>query len=302
MAEFITKIRTDEGDKQIDYNALANLPELNTMFSNPNLLINSDFRNPINQRGLTTYQEAPNWTYCIDRWKYFNQMTVQVLSGAVKFASHGTGRSWFMQEFENELPSDTYTVSVKVSSVSGTCDMKFENSSGTQLEKVINSTGVTSLTYTGRVGSVVFELNGNDSQLTIEWVKLERGSGTTPFVPRIYAEEIALCKRFYQVETLYRSEIVCCLHKRNNTSYCGIKHFEPMRVVPTVTRNGSFYIEQYNSSGQLYSTMENSISSFEMVSQWSELRFMIEFSTVDPVNYLSVSSDSVVFRLDAEIY
>lgn len=28
MAEFITKIRTEDGDKQIDYNALAHLPDL----------------------------------------------------------------------------------------------------------------------------------------------------------------------------------------------------------------------------------------------------------------------------------
>lgn len=29
MADYITKIRTINGDKQIDYNALANLPDLN---------------------------------------------------------------------------------------------------------------------------------------------------------------------------------------------------------------------------------------------------------------------------------
>ena len=38
MSQYIKKIRTDQGDLQIDYNALANLPTI----SNPNLLINSD--------------------------------------------------------------------------------------------------------------------------------------------------------------------------------------------------------------------------------------------------------------------
>ena len=42
MSQYVTKIKTSDGDLQIDYNALANLPELNTMFSNPNLLINGD--------------------------------------------------------------------------------------------------------------------------------------------------------------------------------------------------------------------------------------------------------------------
>ena len=54
MADYITKIRTDKGDLPIDYNALANLPTI----SNPNLLINADFRNPVNQRGKTVYEEA----------------------------------------------------------------------------------------------------------------------------------------------------------------------------------------------------------------------------------------------------
>lgn len=33
MAQYVTKIRTDEGDKQIDYNALANLPALESIMS-----------------------------------------------------------------------------------------------------------------------------------------------------------------------------------------------------------------------------------------------------------------------------
>lgn len=195
MANLIKKIRTSSGDLQIDYNALANLPTI----SNPNLLINSDFRNPINQRGSTTYPESGSWVYCIDRWKYFNTMTVAVQSGTVKLASHGTGQSWFMQEFEMALPSETYTLSIKVTSVSGTCDMKFENSSGTQVEKVISSTGVTTLTYTGSVGAIVFELSGSGSQLTIEWVKLEAGAIATSFFPRPVAEEYMLCRRYFDV-------------------------------------------------------------------------------------------------------
>jgi len=52
MSQLVKKIRTSAGDCQIDYNALANLPAI----GNPNLLINSDFRNPINQRGITKYE------------------------------------------------------------------------------------------------------------------------------------------------------------------------------------------------------------------------------------------------------
>jgi hypothetical protein len=231
MSEFVTKIRTDKGDLQIDYNELANLPALNTMFSNPNLLINSDFRYPVNQREATIYQEASDWTYCIDRWKYFNQMTVQVLDGAVKFASHGDGQSWFMQELERELPANNYTLSVKVSSVSGTCDMKFENSNGVQVEKIIDSTGVTTLSFNGSVNAVSFELNGNGSHLTIEWVKLEHGTIATPFVPKSYAQEVSECQRYYTKSDGVRISVT---HGTNNL-YLMIPLSTTLRVWPTVT-------------------------------------------------------------------
>lgn len=231
MSQYVTKIRTNDGDKQIDYNALANLPALNTMFSNPNLLLNSDFRYPVNQRTETIYREASDWTYCIDRWKYFNQMTVEVLTGAVKFASHGTGQSWFMQELENELPSDNYTLSVKVSSVSGTCDMKFENSRGVQAEKVIDGTGITTLSFNGPVGAVSFELDGDGSQLTIEWVKLEQGTIATPFVPKSYAQEVSECQRYYTKSDGVRISVT---HGTNNL-YLMIPLSTTLRVWPTVT-------------------------------------------------------------------
>jgi hypothetical protein len=103
-----------------------------------------------------------------------------------------------MQEFEKELPTDNYTLSVKVSSVSGTCDMKFENSSGVQVEKVIDGTGITTLSFNVVVGAVSFELDGDGSQLTIEWIKLEQGTIATPFVPRLYGEELAVCTKYYR--------------------------------------------------------------------------------------------------------
>ena len=46
------------------------LNETVSQLTNPNLLINSDFRNPINQRGSTTYEISNFWKniYTVDRW------------------------------------------------------------------------------------------------------------------------------------------------------------------------------------------------------------------------------------------
>lgn len=39
--------------------------------------------------------------------------------------------------------------------------------------------------------------NSGYGTVTIEWIKLEIGSQATPFVPRLYAEELALCQRYF---------------------------------------------------------------------------------------------------------
>lgn len=290
MANLVKKIRTSSGDLQIDYNALANLPQnmasedyVNTKtasLSNPNLLINSDFRNPVNQRGQTTYEESGTWVYSIDRWKYFNQMTVQVLTGAVKFASHGSGQSWFMQEFEKELPSDTYTLSVKVSSVSGTCDMKFENSSGVVSEKVIDKTGVTSLTYTGSVNAVTFELDGNGSQLTIEWVKLEQGAIATPFVSRLFEEELLMCRRYYR-----KYWTAMLFPQFYSNQYCGFLFDTPMRADPTVKTFSILSTSNNSSIGSNVEVYAQGVYKFYVTAGYAEKAILVPMLELDAEIY-----------------
>ena len=119
MANLVKKIRTDAGDLQIDYKTLANLPDLKNMFSNPNLLINSDFRNPVNQRGKTSYTGAgSDIYYTIDRWGVINGLIVTVQDDSLKLqvGSNDAYSGKLKQVFENALPSDFYTLSVKVKS------------------------------------------------------------------------------------------------------------------------------------------------------------------------------------------
>ena len=52
---------------------------LGNKFSNPNLLINPDFK--VNQRGLTTYNESD---YSFDRWKIYNT-TVNKLDNGIGY-------------------------------------------------------------------------------------------------------------------------------------------------------------------------------------------------------------------------
>ena len=195
MANLVKKIKTASGDAQIDYNALANLPTI----SNPNLLINSDFRKPVNQRGNTSYTgTGANIRYTIDRWGVVNGPVVTVQDGSLKIqvSSNDTYTGRFKQIFEHDLPIDFYTLSVKVKS--NTHNVEIGNFGK------INAgfTGIYSHTSIERSLSSIEFVIGKGASIEIEWIKLERGTTATPLSPRSYAEELALCQRYYEKRTV----------------------------------------------------------------------------------------------------
>lgn len=223
MSQYVTKIRTEAGDLQIDYNALANLPELNTMFSNSNLLINSDFRNPINQRGQTSY--TGGGIYSIDRWMLGNSATLTVQDGSIKFeqSSGATNTGRLVYKFENALPANYYTISVKVLNCNGGASM---DDFGTITD---GFTGVFTATTTSEkeLSTLRFYIAAGRS-IEIEWIKLEQGTVATPFVPRLYAEEMVLCKRYYQYYD--RTPIY-------GASTTSVTYFAPIQFCPSMRDN-----------------------------------------------------------------
>ena len=120
--------------------------------SNPNLLINGDFR--INQRGQTTYTESNK--YSVDRWI--------LLLGTVTVESNGiTLNGSISQKLEN-TPTQNVTASVSAG-------------------EIAYNNGVVTITTT--------------EPTLISWAKLEVGNISTPFSPRPYAEELAMCQRYF---------------------------------------------------------------------------------------------------------
>ena len=196
MSQYVTKIRTDKGDLPVDYNALANLPTI----SNPNLLINSDFRNPVNQRGQTSYTGTGSTIlYTIDRWCVVNGsiLTIQDDSLKIQVSSNDTYTGRFKQVFEKAFPSDFYTLSMKVKSNSH----KISVSNFGTIEA--GFTGIYSYTTALKLALADLEFYiAMGASVEIEWIKLEQGTVATTFVPRLYAEELALCQRYYEKRTV----------------------------------------------------------------------------------------------------
>lgn len=229
--ELIKKIRTDAGDLQIDYNALANLPTI----SNPNLLINSDFRNPINQRGKTTYTSAANnleRIFTVDRWNIQNGGTLTINDGSVTFTSDNatTGSCMFCQVVET-LPTDDYTLQVKVKGgVNGAAIKVLDKSS----QEVFNSQltiGLNTFTMQNiNIRSISINL-GDNAYIELEWIKLECGTVATKFTPKLRAEELLSCYRFfYAVECRLLMNQYSSDHADGNIYY-PIK----MRTTPSVS-------------------------------------------------------------------
>lgn len=161
---------------------------LGKKFSNPNLLINADFK--INQRGATSYEQQG---YSVDRWKIWNVTVTPSTSGGItvksdKYSDAGN----ILQYLENAAEGDS-TLSCYVTSVSGTVTMVADDDSQVILKQGLNVLHISKSTKSFKIF-----LNRGTS-ITLKWVKLEQGKVATEFIAPNYAEEILKCQRFYVV-------------------------------------------------------------------------------------------------------
>ena len=200
MADLVKKIRTSSGDLQIDYNALANLP------GNQNLLINANFKAPINQRNRASYTYTTGNTgkvYTIDRWWLNGVGAKLVFNDGYMAVTLPTGCD-FGQALEMDYKDyDSLTVSIKLKDDATVKTATFSNVStmNESTEAFVN------LTSAIKAGIFVFgygvymylrPVSGSIS-MNLEWIKLESGSVATPFVPRPYQYEHWMCQYYYRV-------------------------------------------------------------------------------------------------------
>lgn len=220
--------------------------------SNPNLLINGNFA--VNQRGSTTYSCTGN-TYTVDRWMGFSGLSVTKTDGGVTLSNTSSSGGWFQQKLENdylEFAGKAVTISAEVNgnfySVSGVIP---ETEPSSQIDLIRTDIGdnggankdALRLTYLN--GRLVFNfyLYAN-SIINLSYAKLEYGETATKFTPRLYAEELALCQRYYQKIT--GSSTYQALGTGFATTSTRGDVFVPTPVVlrtrPTLTVEGSFRV------------------------------------------------------------
>lgn len=205
---------------------------IGTKFSNPNLLINPDFR--INQRGKSTYDNQ----YSVDRWKVYNAL-YNVSTKNLSNPNNSDGN--IVQVFENHL-NGTYTITVHCSSVTGKSNFTWGGESVIVKEEVGDlKEGINIVTINATDLRFIGVLVEPGASVIIDYIKLEQGSIATPFVAPNPAEELVKCKRFYNciefIQVFYSSEI--------GVEYIFSYIIQNMRTKPTVTFNA---IDKYGLS------------------------------------------------------
>lgn len=275
--------------------------------SNPNLFINGDFRNPVNQREKSQYTSN---NYCIDRWKkWTDKFTTSVQNGFLRNQGTWITLLQYIEESPKLFKKGTvFTMSAKVK-CEKTRPVKFsyyDHSSGNHIGelcpeitvgtdwKVISHTVTVTADTVHQNTAFCIETSWNDNDnatLDIEWMKLELGSVATPFVHRPYDEELALCKRYYQYGT-YRG--VGSLYTTNGYLYVPLN--VNLRITPTLgTKSVAGVIRTANGHADV-----KTISSAGLCGNGIMLEYTHEIR--DPVRNTPVFWDNGKLELDSEIY
>lgn len=208
-------------------------------FSNPNLLINPDFR--INQRNKTEYdyQTSGATQYTVDRFRVVF-LNVKTASDGLILNANGENADggYISQVLEYEVKGDTI-LSFKVSAVVGTIEFGNSNSEdeGTLLSVSSDGTYNVKGNNTKKVIAHLFK----GSSCKIEWVKLEQGSNATPFVAPNPVEELVKCQRF--CEYINKSIAIPLIYNTSNATdnqkyYIVDKIYKvEKRIKPTISVN-----------------------------------------------------------------
>lgn len=177
-----------------------------------NMLDNSNFRSPVNQRGASSYTTAG--AYGIDRWFQRTSSSVTVNSGSITV----TGK--MKQRLLSAAQGGTYTLAAG-------------NADG-------SVTILTTHGWDNDAGCYYVELPAGE----YVWAALYEGSYTAdtlpPYVPKGYAAELAQCKRYYNIIPYDMDDY----YVNANTAYPSMYpvSFPEMRIIPTVTLQESWNV------------------------------------------------------------
>lgn len=231
-----------------------------------NLLDNSDFRNPVNQRGATSYSGI--WVYSIDRWATWldasNSATLSVVDGGIT-----PYPGMVIQRIESKYIDSSKTYTLAAMTGDGLLVLSGKITSATQ-SSTNNNNGIY-FDFNTDSGTYQFTLAGLTSASKFIWAALYEGTYTAdtlpPYVPKGYAAELAECQRYYlQVQDFWSMGIILtgtgyiCLNIPTNIK---------MRMSPTpIISNPRMYHPTYDWVNLTYRTLEWYAPFYRIIFNW----------------------------------
>lgn len=285
-------------------NKITNLNNsLNLIFSkvsNPNLLINGDFR--VNQRGENIYNTINKYT--IDRWMLTGG-TLTVNASSVTHSSDNANQGIRQYiEFPSVLSGRTVTASVEIQSDAGKSIIvavcvngsvkKMSGIIGDNTRKVVNLTlTLPTMTDDDYLSFEIYSESAN-TNFTSYFAKLETGEVATLYSPKTYSEELADCQRYYITnKNDFWIDIPAVTASNATQIYPQVNLPVSMRTLPTLVSWGSGTIRGNGQNLSINSVSIHGINSFGV-------RLMI--TTSGMTLYQSYAIHEIKIELDAEIY
>lgn len=212
----------------------------------PNLLDNSNFTNPVNQRDGTSYSASTgNAAYAIDRWR-IEGATYTVATHTLSGTSY-TNRACRMAQFIEMAQyglniGDDMTFSIMANGTKHSATAKIlDRDQYSSFENVPSAYScddfdIVLCTGLGKPSILSFTICAKKS-LVLEWAKLEKGSVATPYIHKSYGAELAACQRyFYYLDV---SKWYACYQITGWGLIIPIDVPVPMRVQPTIDATGT---------------------------------------------------------------
>lgn len=275
--------------------------------SNPNLLINSDFR--VNQRGQTTYTGTTSGTYTADRWcLYDDGGTFSTQTNTLTIANQ---YYVFVQSIEDyaSLLGKTLTLSIKVSSISSPDDYRLYYRDTAQHDPVqasITGPGIFTYTFTPDTSATKLQVGIRNrtagASISFEYIKLELGTTATTFSPRPYAEELVLCQRYYQkIKSNYGgTNLNMAIARSSTTVRIFVNLTATLRTAPTII-NKNINIFKLSDSTTL-TIADNSLTLQCCSNNQCVLNFTTTGLTAGTLYFVSDANGLGQYELDAELY
>lgn len=244
--------------------------------SNPNLLINGDFQ--VWQRGTLLSIDGSTEAYLADRWQCLLQNvigTVEKTNNGIKITratNKGGGVSRITYRMENidfqKIAGKTITLTMNKVNSNVTSSLIIYTNLGVLTSIASNSsesqTYATALVPSGITDFQIFIQFSDVGYIEINNVKLELGSVTTPFVPRLYIEELAMCQRYYLAGTELTSGDGWLTGERNNGAGIMVEINIPtvLRIKPTLVNSLKGAIQLYDDTNTWVTLTANTIVLF----------------------------------------